>query len=194
MQLREVISLPKVPKYISYAHIAWAKICIWPYMNNFSDNSSKTPETCFVFLVDYKWRKNRDQMSSDKIMNQAFENAAVGIIIQIDCTFCFEKPGSITNTTPSIVSDVSAIFVETTTLRPIAPFDLLGGALSKILCWRLGGNVEYNGIHFRSPISGPRFSISLFILLQASSISYENQKYIIKPWKYTNTYVWIANP
>lgn len=33
-------------------------------------------------------------------------------------TFCFENPGSITKTTPSIVSDVSAIFVETTHLRP----------------------------------------------------------------------------
>lgn len=76
-----------------------------------------------------------------------------------------------TNTTPSIVKDVSAIFVETTTLRPIAPFALLGGAASKILCCKLGGRVEYNGIHFNSPTSGPKLSISFFILLQASSIS-----------------------
>jgi len=54
------------------------------------------------------------------------------------------KPGSMTNTTPSMVKDVSAIFVETTTLRPIAPFGLLGGAGSKILCCKFGGKVEYN--------------------------------------------------
>ena len=47
-----------------------------------------------------------------------------------------------TKTTPSIVSDVSAIFVDTTTLRPIAPLDLLGGGGSKILCCKLGGRVE----------------------------------------------------
>lgn len=49
-------------------------------------------------------------------------------------TFCLEKPGSMTNTTPSIVRDVSAILVDTTHLRPMAPLDLLGGAGSKIRC------------------------------------------------------------
>jgi len=77
-----------------------------------------------------------------------------------------------TNTTPSIVRDVSAIFVETTTFRPIAPFGRFGGAGSKILCCRFGGNVEYRGMHFISPTSGPRLSTSLCILLHASSISY----------------------
>ena len=77
-----------------------------------------------------------------------------------------------TNTTPSIVSDVSAMFVETTTFRPIAPFGRFGGAGSKILCCRFGGSVEYRGIHFISPTSGPRLSTSRCILLQASSISY----------------------
>jgi len=57
-------------------------------------------------------------------------------------TFCLANPGSITKTTPSMVKDVSAMFVETTTLRPIAPLGLLGGAGSKILCCRLGGSVE----------------------------------------------------
>lgn len=76
-----------------------------------------------------------------------------------------------TNTTPSMVKDVSAIFVETTTFRPIAPFALFGGADSKILCCKFGGRVEYSGIHFNSPTSGPKLSISFFILLQASSIS-----------------------
>lgn len=76
-----------------------------------------------------------------------------------------------TNTTPSIVKEVSAMFVETTTLRPTAPLGLLGGAGSKILCCKFGGRVEYNGIHFSSPTSGPKLSISFFILLQASSIS-----------------------
>lgn len=87
-------------------------------------------------------------------------------------TFCLANPGSMTNTTPSIVSDVSAIFVETTTFRPIAPFGRFGGAGSKILCCRFGGSVEYRGMHFISPTSGPRLSTSLCILLQASSISY----------------------
>lgn len=90
-------------------------------------------------------------------------------------TFCLAKPGSITNTTPSMVKDVSAIFVETTTLRPIAPLALLGGAGSKILCCKFGGRVEYNGMHFNSPTSGPKLSISFLILLHASSISYKKQ-------------------
>lgn len=38
---------------------------------------------------------------------------------EIVFTFCFAKPGSITNTTPSIVNDVSAILVDTTTCRKI---------------------------------------------------------------------------
>jgi len=57
-------------------------------------------------------------------------------------TFCLAKPGSITNTTPSIVREVSAILVETTTFLPMAPFGLLGGGGSKILCCRFGGRVE----------------------------------------------------
>lgn len=89
----------------------------------------------------------------------------------IKLTFCFANPGSITKTTPSIVREVSAMFVDTTTFRPIAPLDLFGGAGSKILCCKLGGSVEYSGIHFSSPTSGPKLSISRLILLQASSIS-----------------------
>ena len=57
-------------------------------------------------------------------------------------TFCLAKPGSMTKTTPSIVRDVSAIFVETTTFLPIAPLGLFGGGGSKILCCRFGGSVE----------------------------------------------------
>lgn len=94
-------------------------------------------------------------------------------------TFCFANPGSITNTTPSIVREVSAIFVDTTTFRPMAPLGLLGGAGSKIRCWRFGGSVEYRGMHFSSPTSGPRLSISLFILLQASSISWRLKQYMV---------------
>jgi hypothetical protein len=52
------------------------------------------------------------------------------------------NPGSITNTTPSIVREVSAMLVETTTFLPMAPFDFGGGADSKILCCRFGGSVE----------------------------------------------------
>jgi hypothetical protein len=47
-----------------------------------------------------------------------------------------------TKTTPSIVNDVSAIFVEITTFRPIAPFGLFGDAGSNIRCCKFGGNVE----------------------------------------------------
>jgi hypothetical protein len=47
-----------------------------------------------------------------------------------------------TKTTPSIVNDVSAIFVEITTFRPTAPLGLFGGAGSNIRCCKLGGNVE----------------------------------------------------
>ena len=87
-------------------------------------------------------------------------------------TFCLANPGSITNTTPSIVRDVSAIFVETTIFLPIAPFGRRAGADSKILCCKLGGRVEYSGIQLTSPMSEPRLSISRLILLHASSISY----------------------
>ena len=70
-----------------------------------------------------------------------------------------------------MVREVSAMLVETATFLPMAPFGLFGGGDSKILCWRLGGNVEYSGMHLRSPTSGPRFSTSRWIRLQASSIS-----------------------
>ena len=65
----------------------------------------------------------------------------------------------------------SYYYNKTLTLRPTAPLAFLLGGASKILCWRLGGRVEYSGIHFRSPTSGPKFSISRFSLLHASSIS-----------------------
>jgi hypothetical protein len=65
-----------------------------------------------------------------------------------------------TKTTSSIVNDVSAIFVDITTLRPIAPFGLFGGAGSKIRCCKSGGKVEYSGMHLSSPASGPKPSTS----------------------------------
>ena len=91
---------------------------------------------------------------------------------EIKRTFCLAKPGSITKTTPSIVSEVSAMLVDTTTFLPTAPFDRRAGGGSKMRCWRLGGRDEYRGMHFISPTSGPRLSISLAIRLHASSISY----------------------
>ena len=46
-------------------------------------------------------------------------------------TFCLAKPGSITYTMPSIVSEVSAMLVETMILRPGGPPGTLGpGACS----------------------------------------------------------------
>ena len=92
--------------------------------------------------------------------------------LYVQQTFCFENPGSITNTTPSIVRDVSAMFVDTTHLRPMAPLARLGGAGSKMRCCCWGGSVEYRGMQRNSPISGPKLSISFFNLLQASSISW----------------------
>lgn len=41
-------------------------------------------------------------------------------------TFCFEKPGSMTYTMPSMVREVSAMLVETTILRPGGPPGTLG--------------------------------------------------------------------
>ena len=48
-------------------------------------------------------------------------------------TFYFERPGSTTYTIPSIVNDVSAIFVATIILRPGIPLRLGMGAGSNIL-------------------------------------------------------------
>lgn len=84
-------------------------------------------------------------------------------------TFCLLKPGSITNTTPSIVSEVSAIFVETITFRPTFP-SFVGGLGPNIRCCWAGGRVEYRGMHSRSPRS-VLFLASFSIFLQASSIS-----------------------
>lgn len=71
------------------------------------------------------------------------------------------------------------MLVATTHLRPMAPFGLFGGAVSKIRCCCCGGRVEYKGIHFKSPISVPWLSTSFFILLQASSISCQNNQILI---------------
>ena len=58
-------------------------------------------------------------------------------------TFCFEKPGSMTYTMPSIVSEVSAMLVDTTTLRPGGPSGRRGaGASSKMRCCCRGGREE----------------------------------------------------
>lgn len=45
-------------------------------------------------------------------------------------TFCLAKPGSMTYTMPSMVSEVSAMLVETTILRPAMPFLPAAGACS----------------------------------------------------------------
>ena len=47
-------------------------------------------------------------------------------------TFCFAKPGSMTYTIPSMVKDVSAMFVETTIFLPAMPFFPGGGACRDI--------------------------------------------------------------
>lgn len=86
-------------------------------------------------------------------------------------TFCLLKPGSITNTTPSIVRDVSAMLVDMITFLPILPF-LSGGLGPKIRCCCAGGNVEYRGIQSSSPRSFLFFA-SVSTSLQAFSISWE---------------------
>ena len=45
-------------------------------------------------------------------------------------TFCLENPGSTTYTIPSMVNDVSAIFVDTTIFRPGGPPGVRGGGAS----------------------------------------------------------------
>ena len=42
-------------------------------------------------------------------------------------TFCLAKPGSITYTIPSMVSEVSAMLVDTTILRPAVPPGVFAG-------------------------------------------------------------------
>lgn len=50
-------------------------------------------------------------------------------------TFCLAKPGSMTYTMPSMVSEVSAMLVETTIFLPGKPPGRAeGGAVSKIFC------------------------------------------------------------
>jgi hypothetical protein len=73
------------------------------------------------------------------------------------------------------------MFVEMTHLRPTAPFGRLAGAASKIRCCWFGGSVEYSGMHFSSPTSAPRLSISFFMRRQASSISYRNTEKLNQP-------------
>jgi hypothetical protein len=61
------------------------------------------------------------------------------------------EAGEGTYTMPSIVSDVSAMLVDTTILRPAGPPLRAGGALSKIFCCMAGGSVEYRGTTSASP-------------------------------------------
>ena len=87
-------------------------------------------------------------------------------------TFCLAKPGSMTYTMPSMVSDVSAMLVLITILRPGGCPGLRdGGAGSKIFCCIAGGSVEYSGNTSTAPAASPRLLTSRRILLAASSIS-----------------------
>mmetsp|Transcript_59602 Transcript_59602/g.124513 ORF Transcript_59602/g.124513 Transcript_59602/m.124513 type:complete len:208 (-) Transcript_59602:1012-1635(-) len=88
-------------------------------------------------------------------------------------TFCLLKPGSTTYTMPSIVSDVSAMLVDTTTLRPGGPPLTRGsGAGSKTFCCSAGGSAEYSGTHTTGPTSVSFWPLSsISILLHACSIS-----------------------
>lgn len=66
-------------------------------------------------------------------------------------TFCLAKPGSITYTMPSMVSDVSAMLVDTMILRPFGPpVERGGGACmataslrTKALIWRMNSAEQH---------------------------------------------------
>ena len=76
--------------------------------------------------------------------------------MQSNLTFCFEKPGSTTYTMPSIVREVSAMFVLTTSFRPAGPPGYLGGGASlNMSCCCLGGREEYRGYTLRGPQVSP---------------------------------------
>jgi hypothetical protein len=88
-------------------------------------------------------------------------------------TFCLENPGSMTYTMPSMVSDVSAMLVDTTILRPGGPPGITGpGAGSKIFCCCAGGSVEYSGRASSTPYCASNFGLSAAILWHMSSISF----------------------
>jgi hypothetical protein len=58
-------------------------------------------------------------------------------------TFCLLNPGSTTKTMPSMVKLVSAMLVDTITLRPGAPPGVLGGGgAEKMRCCAAGESVE----------------------------------------------------
>lgn len=85
-----------------------------------------------------------------------------------------------------LLTEQSLVF----TFLPIAPFCFFGGGGSNILCCCCGGRVEYNGMIFMSPTSGPKSSISRFILLQASSISCKTKKnWLEENWMKKDAYL-----
>jgi hypothetical protein len=64
------------------------------------------------------------------------------------------------NVLPSMVRDVSAMLVETTTFLPGGPPCLEGGGGgSKILCCCCGGRLEYKGTAFKGPTAFERWAI-----------------------------------
>jgi hypothetical protein len=86
-------------------------------------------------------------------------------------TFYLANPGSITYTIPSIVNEVSAIFVDIIIFRPAIPFLLEDGAGSNIFYCIDGGRELYRGIMLTFPTLSPYFWISYLIALHAFSIS-----------------------
>ena len=77
-------------------------------------------------------------------MNQILKNRKL-------VTFYFENPGSITYTIPSIVREVSAIFVDTIHFLPGMPFLFGPGGGLNILYYYWNGSVEYKGKTSRYP-------------------------------------------
>jgi hypothetical protein len=81
-------------------------------------------------------------------------------------TFCLLNPGSTTYTMPSIVSDVSAMLVDTMTFLPGGcPGARAAGASLNISCCCLGGSEEYKGYTTIGPVVlGSKLDVSKRIL------------------------------
>ena len=69
------------------------------------------------------------------------------------------------------------------TFRPTAPLAFLLGGGSKIRCCRLGGRVEYSGIHFISPAQGNCFSFIIINYSKISMLSYRQGVLVFIKWR-----------
>jgi hypothetical protein len=113
-----------------------------------------------VPTVNTHWRRRRGRRERRRRIAHRTN------IDEMHHTFCLEKPGSTTYTTPSMVKEVSAMLVLTTTFLPgIPPGVRAGGASEKISCCARGGRLEYRGYTMTGPVvEGSSWSHSSRIL------------------------------